>query len=87
MSQTKSLEGKCESCMMPFKKDPEGINREHEKYCSYCFNDGKLTFEGHDVKEFKKAIVENMISKGESKVKANIMAFFAGMAPRWKKSI
>lgn len=46
----KTLNGMCESCMMPFKKDPKGVNREHEKYCSYCYFDGKLAYEGDDKK-------------------------------------
>jgi hypothetical protein len=80
----KSLDGMCESCMMPFKKDPLGENRENEKYCSYCFNNGKLCYEGNDVNEFKKAMVEEIVKRGESKWKARLFAFMAGFAPRWK---
>lgn len=40
--EKKTLDGMCESCMMPFKKDPKGENRESEKYCSYCFRDGNF---------------------------------------------
>jgi hypothetical protein len=36
----------CESCMMPFSKDT-GV-RESDRYCSYCFKDGKLCYEGTD---------------------------------------
>ena len=80
----KSLEGMCESCMMPFKKDPKGADRESEKYCSYCFNDGKLCYEGNDVNEFKKVMVEAIVARGESRIMANIYAFMSGFAPRWK---
>lgn len=81
----KSLNGMCESCLMPFKKDPQGINREHEKYCSYCFKNGKLCYEGNDVKEFKRAMINAIVSRGESRLKAHFFAFMAGFAPRWKK--
>ena len=84
MSKTKSLSGMCESCMMPFKKDPKGIQREHENYCSYCYRDGKLCYEGTDVNEFKKAMVNDMVGRGENKMKAKLFAFMAGFAPRWK---
>lgn len=84
MQNKKSLEGMCESCMMPFKKDPLGENRENEKYCSYCFNNGKLCYEGNDVYEFKKAMVEEIVKRGEPKWKAKLFAFMAGFAPRWK---
>ncbi len=82
----KTLEGMCESCLMPFAKDPKGVNREHEKYCSYCFINGKLCYEGTDVKEFKKAMIEAIVARGESRIKAHIFALMAGFAPRWKKS-
>lgn len=75
----------CESCLMPLKKDPLGEKRESEKYCSYCFRDGKLCYEGNDVKEFKKAMIAAIVTRGESKTKARFFAFMAGFAPRWKK--
>lgn len=86
MNDQKPLNGNCQSCLMPFKKDPKKENREHEKYCSYCFTDGKLTYEGTDLNEFKKSMREGMIAHGESKLKAHVFAFMAGFAPRWKKS-
>ncbi len=70
---------------MPLKKDPLGEKRESEKYCSYCFRDGKLCYEGNDVKEFKKAMIAAIVTRGESKTKARFFAFMAGFAPRWKK--
>ena len=82
----KSLQGMCESCMMPFKKDPKGMHREHEKYCSYCYSNGKLCYEGDDLKEFKKAMIEAIVARGESRFKAKFFAYMAGFAPRWKKN-
>ena len=84
MAETKTLEGMCESCMMPFKKDPKGIEREDAKNCSYCYRDGKLCYEGNDVKEFKKAMIDDMVSRGEPKLKAQFFAWMAGFAPRWR---
>jgi hypothetical protein len=80
----KTVEGMCESCLMPFKKDPKGENRENEKYCSYCFANGKLCYEGNDVREFKKAMVDAIVSRGEPIWKAKMYAFMSGFAPRWK---
>jgi len=71
--------------MMPFKSDPKGIDREHEKYCSYCYANGKLVYEGDDVKEFKRLMIENMVANGTSKWKAKMLAYFSGFAPRWKE--
>jgi hypothetical protein len=81
----KTMDGMCESCLMPFKKDPLGENRESEKNCSYCFRDGKLCYEGNDLKVFKKAMVEAIVARGEPKWKAKLFAFMAGFAPRWKR--
>ena len=81
----KTLEGMCESCLMPFKKDPKGSKRESAKYCSYCFKNGKLVYSGNDVKVFKKKMIEAIVNRGESKLKAHLFAFMAGFAPRWKK--
>jgi hypothetical protein len=84
-ADSKPLTGMCQSCMMPFKKDPKGSDREHKDHCSYCFKDGALCYSGDDVKEFKKAMVEAMVKRGEPKLKAKFFAFMAGFAPRWKK--
>lgn len=81
-STTKNNAGSCESCMMPFSKDT-GM-RENERYCSYCFTNGKLCYEGSDVKGFKKAMVDAMVARGESRFKAKLCAFMAGFAPRWR---
>jgi hypothetical protein len=67
---------------MPFSQDP-GI-RESEKYCSYCFKDGKLCYEGTDVKEFQKRSYESMVAHGMNKITAKFFTFLITFAPRWK---
>ena len=81
----KSLQGNCESCLMPFSKDPKGENREHEKFCTYCYGNGKLNYQGDDLGEFKKAMIAAIVARGENPIKAHLFAFMAGFAPRWKK--
>ena len=73
----------CESCLMPFSKDPG--KRESDKYCSYCFKNGRLCYEGSDVKEFKRVCYENMLKMGIGKIKAKFFTWMIGFAPRWKK--
>lgn len=73
----------CESCLMPLAKDP-GV-RESNIYCSYCFKDGKLCYEGNDLDEFKKRAYESMIGHGTSKLMAKFYTWMIGFAPRWKK--
>ncbi len=74
---------KCESCFMPFSKDP-GV-RESEKYCSYCFQGGKFCYEG-DLKGFQKICYEGMVKNGMSKWKAKLFSFMVRFAPRWKNN-
>jgi hypothetical protein len=75
----------CESCLMPLSKDPAGASRESDRYCSYCYKDGKLVYEGTDVREFKRNMIAAIVARGESRIKANLLAFMAGFAPRWRK--
>lgn len=67
---------------MPFSKDT-GV-RESEKYCSLCFRDGKLCYEG-DLKGFQKVCYEGMIEKGMNRYVAGFYTFLIRFAPRWKK--
>ncbi len=73
----------CESCMMPFVKDPG--KRESDKYCSYCFKNGKLCYEGYDLKEFQKVCYANMRANGTPFILAKFYTWTIRFAPRWKK--
>jgi len=74
---------KCESCLMPFNKDLG--KRESEKYCSFCFSNGKLCYEGNDLKVFQQKSYEGMIAHGMNKYLAKFFAWTIRFAPRWKK--
>ncbi len=78
-----SNKGNCESCMMPFNKDTD--IRENKKYCSLCFKNGKLCYEGNDLKEFQKKAKESMIKGGMNPLKAWLFTKLIAFAPRWKK--
>lgn len=73
----------CESCMMPLDQDPGQSGSD--KYCSYCYKDGKLCYEGSDLGEFQKIAYEKMREKGMGKMKASFFTFMIRFAPRWKK--
>lgn len=72
----------CESCLMPFDRDPGA--RESDKYCSLCFRDGKLCYEG-DLKGFQNVCYSAMRRQGIPYLKAKFFAFMIRFAPRWKK--
>lgn len=75
----------CESCLMPFSKDPTGDKRENEKYCSYCFNNGKFAYEGNDMKEFQKVCYQAMRSHNMGYIESKFYTWMIRFAPRWKK--
>jgi len=59
----------CQSCGMPLSKDPEGGARLKDgmrsvMYCSYCMVDGEFTYQGNDVQEFQKTVVDIMVQNG-----------------------
>ena len=73
----------CHSCLMPFVKD-DG-QRESDQYCSLCFKNGRLQYEGDDLKEFQRVAYESMRSRGINPLKAKFFTFMVRFAPRWKK--
>lgn len=83
MNTNSNQNRQCESCMMPFSKDTE--IRENEKYCSLCFKDAKLCYEGNDLKEFQKIAHESMLKGGMNLLKAWFFTKMIALAPRWKK--
>ncbi len=67
---------------MPLSQDPG--KSESERYCSYCFKDGKLCYEGTDLKEFQKRAYESMRAKGMNKFQAKFFTWLIRFAPRWR---
>lgn len=68
--------------MMPLDRDPGP--RESEKYCSYCYRDGKFTYPGNDWEGFHKHTLDAMIAGGMNPLKARILASLMRFAPRWR---
>lgn len=78
----------CQSCGMPLSKDPNGggTNGDGTKsdlYCSYCYANGKFTFEG-SLKEFQEHCRKAMIKGGHSKFIAWLFSRGLGRLSRWK---
>ncbi|OQW55030.1 MAG: hypothetical protein A4S09_17005 [Proteobacteria bacterium SG_bin7] len=72
----------CECCYMPMKKDPKESGSD--RYCSYCFVNGKLVAENMTLSEFKKKSFDSMVNMGINRFKAWIFSQFIGIAPYWK---
>ncbi len=73
----------CECCMMPLSKDPKKSGSD--KYCSYCFVDGKLLAENLSLKEFKAKAFDGMVKSGHSKFSSWFFTWLIGFAPYWKR--
>lgn len=72
----------CECCMMPLSKDPKESGSD--KYCSYCYVNGKLLAEGMSLKEFQKKAYSGMVDGGHNKLVAWFFSKMIGFAPYWK---
>lgn len=68
---------------MPFAQDV-GV-RESDKYCSLCYKNGKLCYEGNDLKAFQSVCYQEMTKKGMNPLKAKFFTYMIRFAPRWKK--
>ena len=73
----------CESCLMPFNKDPG--QRESPRYCSLCFKNGRLCYEGSDLKEFQRVCYSAMRAQGINPLAAKFYTFMIRYAPRWRE--
>jgi hypothetical protein len=69
---------------MPFNKDPG--KRENNRYCSLCFKNGKLMYEGNDLKEFQTIVYQSMRSRGANPLWTWFATFMIRFAPRWKRA-
>ena len=74
---------KCESCLMPLDGEHGQDVREDDRYCTYCFRDGKLCYEG-DLAGFQKICYEGMTKNGVNRLLARFYAWMVRFAPRWR---
>lgn len=80
----------CQSCAMPFDKDPQGggTNADGSKstmYCSLCFAKGEFTLPDIEASGMQKIVKENMKKMG---VPDGLIEVITGGIPdlaRWKK--
>lgn len=71
----------CQCCGMPLSDEILGTNADkskNEEYCTYCYQDGKVTFTGtmDEMIEFSVApMVENIPGMTEETARAQMRAF------------
>lgn len=80
----------CQSCGMPLDKDPQkgGTNLDKsrsDKYCSFCFQDGKFVDDGITLEQKIAKNIQIAVNMGMSKEKAQQMAeSILPKLDRWK---
>lgn len=80
----------CQSCDMPMTKDPQGggMNKDgslNREYCSLCYENGVFTYQGEDVRDFQKMVVNEMVKKGWLRPVAWLFTRRIPSLKRWKK--
>ncbi|MGZ3920858.1 MAG: zinc ribbon domain-containing protein [Bacteroidia bacterium] len=81
----------CQSCGIPFQKDPQKGGTEKDgtkstKYCSYCYEKGEFKGGNLTLKEFSELSRKGMVEGGHSKFFAWLFSrsFMLAHLDRWK---
>ena len=72
----------CQCCLMPLTADP-GTGAS-ERYCSLCFQDGRLNADGASLREFQRRAYLGMRQRGVNPVTARFFTFMVRFAPYWR---
>ncbi len=80
----------CQSCGMPFSKDPKGsgINADGTKsnmYCSYCFENGKFTKPDITADEMRTLVRKSLKENGFPGFITGVFTMGIPKLERWKK--
>ncbi|MDR1684652.1 MAG: zinc ribbon domain-containing protein [Elusimicrobiota bacterium] len=79
----------CQSCAMPMKSDPQGGGAEtdggkSQKYCSYCYQNGRFTWNEGGVKDFQEHCRKIMVDNGCNRFLAWLFTRNFKRLERWK---
>ena len=72
----------CQCCMMPFAADPG--QRTSDKYCSLCYQDGRLNADSGSLSDFRRQAYQGMRERGINPVTARFYSFMVRFAPYWR---
>jgi len=81
----------CQSCGMPFKKDPirGGTNADGSKssmYCSHCYSSGLFTRPDTTAAEMKSLVIEKLVEMKFPRFIAKLFAMNIPKLERWKNN-
>lgn len=80
----------CQSCMMPFKADPQGggTNSDGTRsalYCSYCYQNGQFIQPDMTMQQMHDFVVNKLVEMKYPRFTARFMTIGMGRLERWKK--
>ena len=80
---------RCESCGMPWSKDPQGGGSEadgsrSDRYCSICYEDGAFKHPDVTAEVFQAHCLDALAAKGMPRVMAWLFTRGIPNLPRWK---
>lgn len=84
-----NVQGKCQSCGMPLKADPQGGGTQADgtrstQYCSYCYADGKFVSPSMTLEEMRTLVVDKLHEKGYPRFIARFFASGLNRLARWR---
>lgn len=79
----------CQSCYMPLNKDPKGGGTEagggkSEKYCSYCYEEGKFLWPDATVEEMRAFVIDQMVKMKYPRFIAKLLTMNMKKLERWR---
>lgn len=91
MSETEKKYNSCQSCGLPFNKDPQlgGSNADGSKsnmYCSYCFENGSFVNPGLTAADMQAYAAKKLQQYGIPVMLANLLTKGIPDLERWKQA-
>lgn len=83
------VKGKCQSCGMPLKADPQGGGSNADgtrsrEYCGYCYAGGRFVSPDMTIDEMRALVIEKLRERGCPGFVARFFASGLGRLKRWR---
>ncbi len=84
-----NVKGKCQSCGMPLKADPQGGGTNADgtrspEYCSYCYVGGRFVSPDMSIDEMRTLVIEKLRERGYPGFVARFFASGLDRLKRWR---
>jgi len=76
------MNGYCDMCLVVIDHTVAKVN--NTKYCSFCYQDGRLVYAEDDIHTFRKRYFDKLHAEGANEFVARFHTLLIGSAPYWK---